>query len=72
MNSTVKTITSWSEDKKELRFAKTIQVDMNGDNMEMKSTEAWTLSDDGKTLNVKSAFSSPMGEMNIVLVYDKK
>lgn len=72
MGSSVKTITSWSEDKKELRFAKTIAFDMNGETMEMKLNDAWTLSDDGKTLTVKSSMKSDMGEMNLALVYDKK
>lgn len=72
MGSSVKTITSWSEDKKELRFAKTIAFDMNGEIMEMKLNDAWTLSDDGKTLTVKSSMKSDMGEMNLALVYDKK
>ncbi len=72
MDSSIKTITTWSDDKKELRFAKTILFDMDGQAMEMKSTEAWSISDDGKTLTVKSVFSSPMGEMNLTLVYDKK
>jgi hypothetical protein len=72
MNSSVKTITTWSDDKKELKFAKNILFDMNGDNMEMKSTEAWRLSDDGKTLTVKSLMSSPMGDIDLTLIYDKK
>lgn len=72
MGSSVKTITSWSEDKKELRFAKTIAFDMNGETMEMKLNDAWTLSDDGKTLTVKSSMKSDMGEVNLALVYDKK
>ena len=72
MGSSVKTITSWSEDKKELRFAKTIAFDMNGETMEMKLNDAWTLSGDGKTLTVKSTMISDMGETNLVLVYDKK
>jgi len=72
MDSSIKTITTWSDDKKELRFAKTILFDMNGEKMEMKSTEAWSISDDGKTLTVKSAMSSQMGDINLVLVYDKK
>jgi hypothetical protein len=72
MNSSTKTITTWSDDKKELRFAKNTTIDMNGEIMEMKSTEAWSISDDGKTLTVKSTMASPMGDMNLVLVYDKK
>jgi hypothetical protein len=38
----------------------------------MKITEVWSISDDGKTLTVKSAMSSQMGDINLVLVYDKK
>ncbi len=72
MGSSVKTITSWSEDKKELRFAKTIAFEMDGEKMEMKLDDAWTLSDDGKTLTVKSSMKSDWGEMNTALVYDKK
>jgi hypothetical protein len=72
MDSSVKTITTWSDDKKELRFAKTILFDMNGDTMELKIKDVWSISDDGQTLTVKSAMSSQMGDINLVLVYDKK
>ena len=72
MDSSVKTITTWSEDKKELTFAKTILFEMNGESMEFKITDVWSISDDGKTLTVKSAMSSQMGDSNLVLVYDKK
>jgi len=72
MGSSVKTITSWSEDKKELRFAKTIAFEMDGEKMEMKLDDVWTISDDGKTLTVKSSMKSDWGEMNTALVYDKK
>jgi hypothetical protein len=72
MDSSVKTITTWSDDKKELTFAKTILFDMNGETMEFKITDVWSSSDDGKTLTVKSAMTSQMGDSNQVLVYDKK
>lgn len=72
MNSVAKTITAWSDDRKGLKFDKTITFDMNGDKMEMKSVEIWKLSDDGKTLTINQSFSSQMGEMNITSVYDKK
>ena len=72
MDSSVKTITTWSENKKELTFAKAIVFDMNGETMEIKITDVWSISDDGKTLTVKSAMKSEMGDMNQVLVYDKK
>jgi len=72
MNSSVKTIVTWSGDKKELKFAKTTTFDMNGEAMEMKSTEGWSLSADGKALTLKSTMISPMGEMSSTIVYDKK
>lgn len=72
MDSSIKTITTWSDNKKELNFAKAIVFDMNGEKMEIKITDEWIISDDGKTLTVKSAMSSPMGDTNQVLVYDKK
>ncbi len=72
MDSSIKTITTWSDNKKELNFAKAIVFDMNGEKMEIKITDVWIISDDGKTLTVKSAMSSSMGDTNQVLVYDKK
>ena len=72
MNSSIKTITTWSDDKNQLKFAKTILFDMNGDTMELKITDVWSMSDDGKALTVKSAMTSQMGDTNLVLVYDKK
>ncbi len=72
MNSSIKTLTTWSDDKKELKFAKTISMDMNGEKMEMKSSEVWSLSADGKALTVKTSFTSQMGDSNMTLVYDKK
>ncbi|HNX93291.1 MAG TPA: hypothetical protein PKI17_07175, partial [Syntrophomonas sp.] len=72
MDSSIKTITTWSDNKKELNFAKAIVFDMNGEKMEIKITDEWIISDDGKTLTVKSAMSSSMGDTNQVLVYDKK
>jgi len=72
MGSSVKTIVSWSDDKKELKFAKNIIFDMNGEKMEAKSTEGWSLSADGKILTLKSSMTSQMGELNSTMVYDKK
>jgi hypothetical protein len=72
MNSSVKTIVTWSDDKKELKFAKNITFDMNGEKMEAKSTEGWSLSADGKTLTMKFSMASQMGELSSTMVYDKK
>jgi hypothetical protein len=72
MDSKVKSILTWSTDKKELTFAKVIIFTMNGETQEMKSTEKWSMSPDLKTLTLKSSMISPMGEMNTTLAYDKK
>jgi len=72
MDSKVKSTLTWSSDKKELNFIKVISFTMDGQNMEMKSTEKWSLSADSKTLTIKSSMNTPMGDMNTTLAYDKK
>ena len=72
MDSSVKCITTLSDNKKEIKFDKTVSFEMNGEKMEMKISEVWNISDDGKTLTVKSTMSSDMGDMSTTLVYDKK
>jgi hypothetical protein len=72
MDSKVKSILTWSADKKELTFAKVISFTMDGQAQEMKSTEKWSLSPDSKTMTLKSSMNSPMGDMNTTLAYDKK
>jgi hypothetical protein len=72
MDSKVKSILTWSADKKELTFAKVISFTMNGETQEMKSTEKWSLSPDSKTMTIKSSMNTPMGDMNTSLAYDKK
>jgi hypothetical protein len=47
-----------------------IKRDFQGN--EMKSVELWTLSADGKTLNVAFQLSGPMGEMAMKFVFDKQ
>jgi hypothetical protein len=72
MESKVKSILTWSADKKELTFSKVVSFNMNGENQEMKSTEKWSLSADSKTMTLKSSMNTPMGDMNTTLAYDKK
>jgi hypothetical protein len=72
MDSKVKSTLTWSTDKKELTFNKVISFNMDGQNMEMKSTEIWSLSSDSKTLTLKTSMNTPMGDMNTTLAYDKK
>ncbi len=72
MDSRVKSILTWSADKKELTFTKVISFTMDGQTQEMKSTEKWSLSPDSKTMTLKSSMNTPMGDMNTTLAYDKK
>jgi hypothetical protein len=72
MDSKRKAVAKWSADNKSLDVAITTIFNMNGDNMEMKSSESWSLGE-GNTLIINSASSSPDGqEMKSTLVYDKK
>lgn len=71
MNSVSKSTVAWSADQKSLTINTTTVFNRDGESMEMKSTEIWTLSADGSTLNVESTRQSPMGESKLSLVYDK-
>ncbi|MDX2152841.1 MAG: hypothetical protein SFV54_19010 [Bryobacteraceae bacterium] len=41
-------------------------------NGEITTVDRWTLGDGGKTLNGATKFSSPMGELDIKMVFDKQ
>jgi hypothetical protein len=66
-----KTIVKWSADGKTLDFAITRTFDRNGETIEMKSTEVWTLTD-AKTLSVLSTSVFQDNERKTTSVYDKK
>lgn len=72
MESTTKSVVTWTKDQKGLNFVKNTSMERDGEKMEFKATEAWALSADGKTLTIESVFNSPMGEMKTTLVYNKK
>jgi len=71
MNSVSKSIVSWSADQKTLTINTTTVMDRDGEKMEMKSTEAWSLSADGSTLSLEVNRTSPNGDVKQTLVYDK-
>jgi hypothetical protein len=71
MNSVSKSTVTWAADQKSLTINTTTTFNRDGETMEMKSTEVWTLSTDGATLNIESTRQSQMGEMKLSLVYDK-
>ena len=68
---TRKSTVTWSEDGKTLTIKSTITFDRDGETMEMKSSEQWTLTGEGKILSIESSSSTPMGEREAALVYDK-
>ena len=71
MNMKMKSTVTWAADKKSFTIASTTVFNMNGESMEMKSTEIWKLEGD-KTLKMESTNTTPNGEMSRTLVYDKK
>jgi hypothetical protein len=71
MDSKTKSTVKWSADNKSITIASSTLFNMNGDNIEMKSTEIWTLDGD-KTLKIEATNSSPDGDMKTSIVYDKK
>jgi hypothetical protein len=71
MNSVSKSTAAWSADQKSLTIKTNTTINRDGETMEMKSTEVWTLSADGATLTIDSNRETPMGEMKVTLVYDK-
>jgi len=71
MESQIKSLLTWSGENKILNFKNAITFNMDGQSFEINSTEEWSLSEDSKTLTIKSVVNSPMGEMSTTLVYDK-
>jgi len=66
-----KSVATWSGDGKSLTIVTTRSVERDGQTMEMKSTEVWTLTDP-KTLTVNTSMNTPNGERKTTMVYNKK
>jgi hypothetical protein len=71
MDMKTKSTVTWSADKKSFTIASSTLFNMNGDNMEMKSSETWKLESD-KTLRIDATNDTPDGEMKTSVVYDKQ
>ena len=71
-NNTMKSIVTWSADKKSLGFAHTMNFERDGQTNEFKSSETWKINDADKTMAIETVFNGPNGEMKITNVYDKK
>jgi len=70
MDMKTKSTVTWASDKKSFTIASTTFFNMNGETMEMKSSEIWKL--EGDKLAIEATNSMPDGEMKTSLVYDKK
>ena len=62
---------SWSSDGKILTISSVMNFERDGEKQEIKSSEAWKISEDGKTLTIESKFTSPNGDVSQTRVYDK-
>ena len=71
MNTVKKSTLAWSTDNKTLTINSTSVFERDGNSMEIRMVEAFSISSDGKTLTVNSTSTSQRGERKQTLVYDK-
>lgn len=71
-NSKRRSNAKWSDDGKTLIINYTLELDFGGQTSEVKGTETWNLSDDGKTLTIQINSSSQRGDFSSKAVYDKQ
>jgi hypothetical protein len=64
-------VATWSEGGTVLTITSTMVFEREGEQMEMKSSEAWKLVEEGIALEITSTSSSPRGEMKQIYGYDK-
>lgn len=69
-NTSKKSIAKWSDDKKTLTVSSVMVFEANGENIEIKTTEVYTLA--GSVLTINSTSVSSRGERKGTLIYDKK
>jgi Tol biopolymer transport system component len=66
-----KSIATWSADGKSLTIVTTRTFERDGQSMEMKSSEVWTLTSP-TTMSIVRTMNTPDGERKTTMVYDKK
>lgn len=66
-----KSTAKWSDDGQTLTITSVLNIDRNGQNMEIKGTEVWKLID-AKTLSLESTTTTPNGTSTMKAVFDKK
>jgi hypothetical protein len=69
-NRQKKSKASWNATGQELTVNSVTVISRDGNTMEMKGSEVFKLSADGKTLTIDNNSSSSMGEFKTTLVYD--
>ncbi|MGC9471428.1 MAG: hypothetical protein ACP5D1_07780 [Bacteroidales bacterium] len=69
---TTTSVAGWSDNGKSLTITTTRKMERDGQTMEMKTTEVWTLTEGGNSLTITSTSNTPRGEMKVTLVYDKQ
>jgi len=71
-NSKKKSTLKWSDDGQSMTITYTITFERNGETSELKGTETWTLSADGKNLTANISSTSSQGEFTMKEVFDKE
>ena len=66
-----KSFAKWSSDGKSLTIETSRTFEMNGETINMKTTEVWSMNDP-KSVTIQSSSTTPNGERKMTLVYDKK
>lgn len=66
-----KSVAKWSADGKTLTINTSRTFEMNGETMNMKSVEVWTLTDP-KIITIQSTATTPNGDRKMTMIYDKK
>jgi hypothetical protein len=69
-NRKKKSTAGWSADMQQLTVVSTTTFERDGNVMEMKSTEVYSLDSDKKTLTIANTMSSQRGDFKTTLVYD--
>ena len=71
-NTSKKSITQWSADKKSLTVTSLIKFEMDGETNEIKTIEVYDIEEDGKTLSIDYQLTSTLGERKNLLIYIRK
>jgi hypothetical protein len=71
-NRKTTSMATWSDDKTTLTIKSAIEIDRQGEIMEMNRAEVLTLDEDGNVLKIQADSSTPRGDRSVTLVYEKE